>query len=100
MLNPSTADASVDDPTIRRCTGFSEAWGFDSLTVVNLFAFRSPHPEDLAKVDDPVGPVNDLAIREAVFGASRVVVAWGAVGASYCDRIGKVINDEIMSFGS
>ena len=40
MLNPSTADESVDDPTIRRCISFAKAWGFGSLSVGNLFAFN------------------------------------------------------------
>ena len=57
MLNPSTADADTDDPTVRRCIGFAKAWGFDSLVVLNLFAFRSPNPDDLAYEKDPVGPL-------------------------------------------
>jgi len=43
-LNPSTADAQNDDPTIRRCMGFAQDWGFNELIMVNLFAYRTPHP--------------------------------------------------------
>lgn len=77
MLNPSTADARQDDPTIRRCIAFSRAWGFDALEVVNLFGLRSPHPRDLVTSEEPVGPGNDRAVRRAVREAAAVVVAWG-----------------------
>jgi hypothetical protein len=81
MLNPSTADALVDDPTITRCIGFAKAWGLDGITVVNLYAYRSTDPDGLWRVDDPVGPDNDLAIQTAVREAARrdapIVAAWG-----------------------
>jgi hypothetical protein len=77
MLNPSTADAMTDDPTIRRCTAFTRAWGFDGLIVVNLFAYRATDPSGLAG-GDPVGPDNDRFIREAIHAWSEVVAAWGA----------------------
>jgi hypothetical protein len=79
MLNPSTASAMEDDPTIRRCTGFTKAWGFDGLIVVNLFAFRATDPRELACAD-PVGPENDRFIREAIHPWSVVVAAWGTQG--------------------
>ncbi len=66
MLNPSTADASVDDPTIRRCMGFSRRLGYQGMVVVNLFAWRSPKPSELSKADDPVGPDNNWHIEEAI----------------------------------
>lgn len=77
MLNPSTADAEIDDPTIRRCVGFSRAWGYTGLVVVNLFAWRATDPGDLVRADDPVGPGNDQWIRDAVSDAAMVVAAWG-----------------------
>lgn len=78
MLNPSTADGTRDDPTIRRCVGFARAWGCGGLVVVNLFAFRSPRPSDLAIVPDPVGPENDTHVLDVCQDAAIVVAAWGA----------------------
>lgn len=78
MLNPSTADALTDDPTIRRCLAFAGAWGYQSLEVCNLFAFRATNPGLLLRAKDPVGPDNDSYIRAAVARAATVVVAWGA----------------------
>ena len=80
MLNPSTADAEKFDPTVRRCFGFACDWGFGSMEVVNLFAFRSTYPEQLKKVSDPVGPENDVIILKAVKESDLVVAAWGIHG--------------------
>ena len=80
MLNPSKADASIDDPTLRRCISFAKFWDYGSLIVVNLFAFRSASPLELKKVDDPVGKQNDRYLKKAIKSADRVVVAWGNNG--------------------
>lgn len=77
MLNPSTADADADDPTIRRCVGFAKAWGFSALHVVNLFAFRATKPVRLKYADDPIGPENDEHLRRAMDIGTPVVAAWG-----------------------
>lgn len=53
-LNPSTADALIDDPTQRRLIRFAQDWGYGGQTTVNLFALRSPYPEDLRKSEDPI----------------------------------------------
>ncbi len=79
-LNPNRADATHDDPTIRRCIGFSRRWGFGSLEVVNLFALRARDPKALRSAADPVGPGNDAALRSALRRADCVVAAWGAHG--------------------
>lgn len=52
MLNPSTADAHFDDPTIRRCVGFARSWGMGWITVVNLYAFRATYPQELERCAD------------------------------------------------
>ena len=90
MLNPSRADGNIDDPTIRRCLGFAQTWGYGSLEVVNLFAYRTSHPNVLRHVTDPVGPDNDLYLKEAVDLAHMIILAWGN-GGSLEKRSQKVI---------
>jgi len=80
MLNPSTADAVVDDPTIRRCIGFAERENMGGIEVVNLFAFRATDPKDMKAAADPIGPENDIVIRQALEDAEMVVCAWGNHG--------------------
>ncbi len=80
-LNPSTADHRKDDPTIRRCMGFTRSWGYNNLTVINLFAFRTPYPEELKKVDDPVGPYNTKHLGRIISQADLVIACWGKDGA-------------------
>ncbi len=88
-LNPSTADAELDDPTIRRCIGFAKAWGFGGLYMGNLFAFRSTDPKGLLTASDPVGPDNDAVLLQLAQAAGLVVAAWGNHGA-WMDRAGQV----------
>lgn len=83
MLNPSTADATNNDPTIRRCISFAERSGCTHLTVVNLFALRATDPRELKKHHDPVGPFNDRHIALQIMKhhdivGGLVVAAWGA----------------------
>lgn len=89
MLNPSTADAFADDPTIRRCIDFSRAAGFDGLVVLNLFALRASDPAVMRAHDEPIGPCNN-AVLSLLAGAlgDRIgtwVAAWGVHG-SHLDR--------------
>jgi len=79
MLNPSTADADLDDPTIRRCIGFAKREGCGSLMVGNLFAFRATNPEDMADADDPDGPENRHFLENmAEHADGPLIAAWGA----------------------
>jgi hypothetical protein len=80
-LNPSTADATADDPTIRRCVGFAKAWGFGGVAVVNLFAFRATDPRELKRAADPTGPENDAHLLAVATEASKVIAAWGVHGS-------------------
>lgn len=78
MLNPSTADAEVDDATIRSCIRLSKDMRFGWFEVVNLYAFRATDPKNLLNTIEPIGPGNEDAIKEASFRCQSVVCAWGA----------------------
>lgn len=80
MLNPSTADAEEDDPTIRRCIAFCKSWGYFALTVVNLYAFRATDPRALLEACPAAHDYckNDSYIIDAVNHAPLVIAAWGA----------------------
>jgi len=80
-LNPSTADEVADDPTIRRCIGYAQAWGYSALCMVNLFAYRATDPADMMRAADPVGQDNDKYLSDLAQGAALVVAAWGNDGA-------------------
>lgn len=79
-LNPSTADARLDDPTIRRCMVFAEDWGFSAIRMLNLFAYRATKPEDMLAATDPVGPFTDRLLMAHTEGAGAIVAAWGIHG--------------------
>jgi len=91
MLNPSTADADNDDPTIRRCIGYAKDWGFGGLVVINLFAFRSTEPKVMKSGNvEPIGEWNNTTIKAWInHGSTLVVAAWGNHGTHY-DRAAEV----------
>lgn len=76
MLNPSTADASKDDSTVRKLRGHAADWGYPGFLVANCYAWRSTDPKVLRDVADPVGPDNDVCLQ-AVATLPLVIVAWG-----------------------
>ena len=78
MLNPSTANAHVDDPTIRRCIRFARDWGYSKLVVRNLFAIRATKPRDLLVLENPTGGRSGNQSLARANGADVIVAAWGA----------------------
>ena len=101
MLNPSTADAEVDDPTIRRCIKFSQRWGFGSLVVVNLFPIRSSTTE-VAKIFSQssvlkVKARNDREVLKMARESRKVVCAWGA--APWAQEVGEWYVDILLTEG-
>ncbi len=81
MLNPSTADASINDPTIKRCMDFAASWEYGHLWVGNLFAYRSTDPEVLEGPVDAVGRQNDQWLLRMSQKADLIIAAWGNAGA-------------------
>lgn len=80
-LNPSTADETRDDPTIRRCIAFARSWGYSALCMTNLFAWRDTDPKAMKRAAEPIGPDNDMFICCQAAQAGVVVAAWGNDGA-------------------
>ena len=77
MLNPSTADEEVDDPTIRRVMSFSAQWGYAQIVVVNLSPVRSPSPGQLRPVPDDVHELNIHEVLMAARWSRTMIVAYG-----------------------
>lgn len=91
QVNPSKADEIKDDPTVRKNIGFARRWEYGWLEVVNIFAWMATDPEDMKAADEPIGPANDIYIREAVLRADLTVCAWGNHG-SYLGRSKQVMD--------
>lgn len=79
-LNPSTADETKDDPTIRRCIGFAKSWGYGAMCMTNIFAFRATDPNVMKREQDPVGMGNDTHILNCANAAGIIVAGWGNHG--------------------
>lgn len=79
-VNPSTADADVDDATVRKWTGFCARWGHTRFAVVNLFAYRSPDVKHLEQARDPIGKENDWYFAQAINKHDLIIPCWGSRG--------------------
>jgi hypothetical protein len=90
MLNPSTADAHEDDPTLRRCMGFAHSWGFGGVYTGNLFAYRTTDPKILKQIDDPIGADNDKHLISMINKSALTIAAWGQ-NHGIPDRIRRIV---------
>ena len=90
-LNPSTADETKDDPTIRRCIRFAKDWGYGALCMTNIFAFRATDPQVMRAQFDPIGPDNDTYLNRIGSEAGIIIAAWGVHGAHH--GRGKIVHN-------
>jgi hypothetical protein len=79
-VNPSTADASNDDATVRKWRGFVSRWGGKHFIVGNVFAYRATNVAELARAADPIGPENFAHLLKIGFEADIIVPCWGSRG--------------------
>ena len=86
MMNPSTADPYVDDPTVAKCQRYARAWGYGTLWVGNTFAYRATNQKHLLQVADPVGPENDAWLLKMAAQAGMIVLAFGRPHKNLCQR--------------
>jgi hypothetical protein len=91
MLNPSTADAYTDDPTIRKCAGFAQRFGYGGVMVTNLFDYRATSPSDLKEATQPISPDNDTFLSTEAAACVTTICAWGNHGA-YLGRSSQVLD--------
>ncbi|MCH9653297.1 MAG: DUF1643 domain-containing protein [Planctomycetes bacterium] len=80
MLNPSTADAEKNDPTVARCCKYAQRWGYGALIVTNIFGYRATDPKEMKAQEDPVGKQNMKYIYKAASESDFIVCAWGTHG--------------------
>lgn len=90
LLNPSTADHRLNDPTVTRCIGYAKRWGYDVLWLFNIFSLRSTDPKKLYELDGPDilvphsaegGAINDEVITRVAMSTDLLVCGWGTHGA-------------------
>lgn len=79
-LNPSTADETQDDPTIRRCINFARDWRYGGMYMLNLFSYRATKPRDMHLAADPIGADNDTALINYSLKSHIIVACWGSTG--------------------
>ena len=102
MLNPSIANASIDDPTITRCVERARRLGYGKIRVANLFAYRATDPICLRRYPEPVGPLNDAVLKMVARHVSCVVAAWGVHGQLFnrADTVMKMLDCELHCLGT
>lgn len=103
-LNPSDADASIDDPSSRKMVGFSARLGYGGYSLFNVMAIRLTNPSDLLRCDDPYGRDNtpeNIARWCSEISQDAPIVAWGAIHKRFQARANAVLNalGEARCFG-
>ena len=94
MLNPSTANDSKNDATLRRCISFAKREGASSLRVGNLFADRATKPRALLDLYDDASRPNEAELASlgwALEGADLVIVGWGA----QTGKLGRLVHERV-----
>lgn len=100
-LNPSTADATVDDNTVRRCIRFAQAWGYAGMSMMNAYAYRATDPRDMKAANDPIGIENDAALVARSKISDKIVACWGVhCTKERADHICRLLNRPIHCFGT
>lgn len=79
-LNPSETDGTDDNPTITRCLNFARHWGYGSVYLANLFAYRATQPQDMKTAQHPVGADNNAWLRQLATESAIIIAAWGNDG--------------------
>ena len=99
-LNPSTADETQDDPTVRRCIRFAKDWGYGGMLMMNAYAFRATDPKKMKAAADPVGPLCDAAFARRRSEAGLFIAAWGAhCSEERQQQVCRAINRPILCLG-
>lgn len=84
-LNPSTADAINNDPTVARCINFGKTWGYGRIYMMNIFAYRATNPIIMKAAKNPIGKENDKWLVRVAARSDMILAAWGNHGF-YLDR--------------
>ena len=99
LMNPSTAEADIDDNTIAKCCRFATAWGYGGIVVANTFAYRCTDQKRLVEHLDPVGPDNDTHILRMAREASVVIFAYGKPRHKHLRSRGREVADMLVKNG-
>lgn len=97
-LNPSTADALTDDPTVRVLTGLARELGFAGLLLANLYSYRATDPKQLPRdAQARNGPEADHWLRWCLKRHRTVLCCWGA--GALDDGRDQAVYDMIVAAG-
>jgi hypothetical protein len=99
MMNPSTADETVDDRSVAKCQRFAREWAYGGIYVGNTFAYCATYKKDLRGIEDPVGPENDKHLIAMAKLAGIVIFAYGQPGHRKLQDRGKLLAKTLIDKG-